>query len=154
MGMEGCFFFSSRRRHTRYGTVTGVQTCALPICSNPASKFFAGNIPLSPLWSIFWCCICKRRIEILYFRCLGLTSDPYSPIGRFLWWGEGRRGRRMTPAIFPARSLREAKFFLVQLSSFQRLQLCAIVQQVFRYDTDVAAGINEEGYRLFIHFSC
>ena len=25
------FFFSSRRRHTRYGTVTGVQTCALPI---------------------------------------------------------------------------------------------------------------------------
>src|SRR3712207_8666748 len=24
------FFFSSRRRHTRYG-VTGVQTCALPI---------------------------------------------------------------------------------------------------------------------------
>src|SRR2546427_7692202 len=26
-----CFFFSSRRRHTRL-TVTGVQTCALPIC--------------------------------------------------------------------------------------------------------------------------
>ena len=25
------FFFSSRRRHTRFGTVTGVQTCALPI---------------------------------------------------------------------------------------------------------------------------
>ena len=27
-----CFFFSSRRRHTRYISVTGVQTCALPIC--------------------------------------------------------------------------------------------------------------------------
>src|SRR6186713_3581051 len=26
-----CFFFSSRRRHTRYRYVTGVQTCALPI---------------------------------------------------------------------------------------------------------------------------
>src|ERR1044071_4938516 len=25
-------FFSSRRRHTRYPLVTGVQTCALPIC--------------------------------------------------------------------------------------------------------------------------
>ena len=25
------FFFSSRRRHTRSGRVTGVQTCALPI---------------------------------------------------------------------------------------------------------------------------
>src|SRR3546814_16876867 len=28
------FFFSSRRRHTRCALVTGVQTCALPICSN------------------------------------------------------------------------------------------------------------------------
>src|SRR3546814_3762389 len=30
-----CFFFSSRRRHTRCALVTGVQTCALPI-SEPA----------------------------------------------------------------------------------------------------------------------
>src|SRR3546814_634286 len=29
-----CFFFSSRRRHTRCALVTGVQTCALPICGN------------------------------------------------------------------------------------------------------------------------
>src|SRR3546814_1317136 len=27
-----CFFFSIRRRHTRCALVTGVQTCALPIC--------------------------------------------------------------------------------------------------------------------------
>src|SRR3546814_1756352 len=26
------FFFSSRRRHTRFALVTGVQTCALPTC--------------------------------------------------------------------------------------------------------------------------
>src|SRR3546814_974551 len=35
-----CFFFSSRRRHTRCALVTGVQTCALPISlrrSPPAS---------------------------------------------------------------------------------------------------------------------
>src|SRR3546814_18597517 len=37
-----CFFFSSRRRHTRCALVTGVQTCALPIsrtstcCTSPA----------------------------------------------------------------------------------------------------------------------
>src|SRR3546814_9399890 len=31
------FFFSSRRRHTRCALVTGVQTCALPICKRPAS---------------------------------------------------------------------------------------------------------------------
>src|SRR3546814_4827020 len=29
------FFCSSRRRHTRCALVTGVQTCALPICSWP-----------------------------------------------------------------------------------------------------------------------
>src|SRR3546814_6295257 len=33
------FLFSSRRRHTRCALVTGVQTCALPICP---SKSFAG----------------------------------------------------------------------------------------------------------------
>src|SRR3546814_20290166 len=30
------FFFSSRRRHTRCALVTGVQTCALPICVSHA----------------------------------------------------------------------------------------------------------------------
>src|SRR3546814_12115642 len=29
--VDGFFFFSSRRRHTRCALVTGVQTCALPI---------------------------------------------------------------------------------------------------------------------------
>src|SRR3546814_1074250 len=33
MNVECSFFcFSSRRRHTRCALVTGVQTCALPIC--------------------------------------------------------------------------------------------------------------------------
>src|SRR3546814_16621560 len=31
-----CFFFSSRRRHTRCALVTGVQTCALPISTQTA----------------------------------------------------------------------------------------------------------------------
>src|SRR5881409_1929158 len=36
---ESCFFFfSSRRRHTRCETVTGVQTCALPISAPPAGE--------------------------------------------------------------------------------------------------------------------
>src|SRR3546814_7761011 len=33
------FFFSSRRRHTRCALVTGVQTCALPICPWPTAAF-------------------------------------------------------------------------------------------------------------------
>src|SRR3546814_20941903 len=32
------FFFSSRRRHTRCALVTGVQTCALPICFDFARR--------------------------------------------------------------------------------------------------------------------
>src|SRR3546814_9166500 len=32
-----CFFFSSRRRHTRCALVTGVQTCALPISNAKVS---------------------------------------------------------------------------------------------------------------------
>src|SRR3546814_2969161 len=40
------FFFSSRRRHTRCALVTGVQTCALPICGSqhllrPPARFEA-----------------------------------------------------------------------------------------------------------------
>src|SRR3546814_5227115 len=32
------FFFSSRRRHTRCALVTGVQTCALPICAGSSGR--------------------------------------------------------------------------------------------------------------------
>src|SRR3546814_1575311 len=32
--LQYVFFFSSRRRHTRCALVTGVQTCALPICAD------------------------------------------------------------------------------------------------------------------------
>src|SRR3546814_8080 len=32
------FFFASRRRHTRCALVTGVQTCALPICCEQACQ--------------------------------------------------------------------------------------------------------------------
>src|SRR3546814_4880765 len=35
------FFFSSRRRHTRCALVTGVQTCALPICTGEPQHLVA-----------------------------------------------------------------------------------------------------------------
>src|SRR3712207_5239731 len=43
--MAVLLFFSSRRRHTRYG-VTGVQTCALPICKDEFTD--NGNWPREP----------------------------------------------------------------------------------------------------------
>src|SRR3546814_8929902 len=36
-------FFSSRRRHTRCALVTGVQTCALPICRPGAHRRRGGD---------------------------------------------------------------------------------------------------------------
>src|SRR3546814_1855982 len=38
-------FFSSRRRHTRCALVTGVQTCALPIC---AGDYSVGGVTPTP----------------------------------------------------------------------------------------------------------
>src|SRR3546814_4194222 len=44
-----CFFFSSRRRHTRCALVTGVQTCALPIFARAGDQRGAGKrAPRSP----------------------------------------------------------------------------------------------------------
>src|SRR3546814_7659830 len=37
------FFYSSRRRHTRCALVTGVQTCALPICSPRRLSIYGHN---------------------------------------------------------------------------------------------------------------
>ena len=36
-------FCASRRRHTRFSGVTGVQTCALPICDNESAIKIAHN---------------------------------------------------------------------------------------------------------------
>src|SRR3546814_2980684 len=52
------FFFSSRRRHTRCALVTGVQTCALPICGirelrkrlTDVAAVIGPNFSQSPCW--------------------------------------------------------------------------------------------------------
>src|SRR3546814_16101249 len=48
------FFFSSRRRHTRWALVTGVQTCALPICEYKGVSRqgqFSGTVGV---WNAVW----------------------------------------------------------------------------------------------------
>src|SRR3546814_4511283 len=67
-----CFFFSSRRRHTRCALVTGVQTCALPIFTG----FWIAGLVLIMLasglpWAGAWGSAFKwARTE------LGLVSGP------------------------------------------------------------------------------
>src|SRR3546814_9246138 len=57
------FFFSSRRRHTRCALVTGVQTCALPICctrlpissrlrASSSASAVRGAASFSPGWPV------------------------------------------------------------------------------------------------------
>src|SRR3546814_4332469 len=76
------FFFSSRRRHTICALVTGVQTCALPICLNQrigakaldrrgAGKDRAGAATLR-----------NEATGKILIRCrrLGFPSDPFAQI--------------------------------------------------------------------------
>src|SRR3546814_1307601 len=72
------FFFSSRRRHTRCALVTGVQTCALPICCcvvsplcSPAAALRRARIfqPSAPL---------VKSILIGMTPPVAMVSDPSS----------------------------------------------------------------------------
>src|SRR3546814_21036846 len=56
-----CFFFSSRRRHTRCALVTGVQTCALPIS---ASRYATNKERMLRLSSYSRVCLDALRDEI------------------------------------------------------------------------------------------
>src|SRR3546814_3715752 len=64
------FFFSSRRRHTRCALVTGVQTCALPICWLDRGFVGAGVIAAVLLADLMVAETPDRRIDghqITYF---------------------------------------------------------------------------------------
>src|SRR3546814_8617359 len=63
------FFFSSRRRHTRCALVTGVQTCALPICMLVLDH--AGNCSEGPVGDVPGDCAAKLT------RC----QTPWSAVG-------------------------------------------------------------------------
>src|SRR3546814_607850 len=61
-----CFFFSSRRRHTRCALVTGVQTCALPILVDEAQFLRKPQV-----WQLSEV-VDRLRIPVL---CYGLRTD-------------------------------------------------------------------------------
>src|SRR3546814_8920794 len=79
-------FFSSRRRHTRCALVTGVQTCALPICQDTATGVVEEFI-----------CDAARRIG----RCHhGVRQRPAEFVGRL-----ERGAHRRTRATIVARNV-------------------------------------------------
>src|SRR3546814_9527503 len=80
------FFFSSRRRHTRCALVTGVQTCALPICTNgtnrPALAHSAVDLADCPAHDKGWAldrAKHQERPEMLILYSHLVTDDHLSP---------------------------------------------------------------------------
>src|SRR3546814_10095124 len=69
----GMFFFSSRRRHTRCALVTGVQTCALPICSDPTA------LRSSPLYHESLSTMPNATLPVRGLGSVGIIADinPY-----------------------------------------------------------------------------
>src|SRR3546814_10653678 len=57
-----CFFFSSRRRHTRCALVTGVQTCALPI-SATSGRMKPPSEKLTPSHHELSSCACAEQVK-------------------------------------------------------------------------------------------
>src|SRR3546814_3243455 len=79
-------FFSSRRRHTRCALVTGVQTCALPICLRPDAPCSARSGYMSGRGRRRW-----RRLTSSHTRAetlLRVGEDARHNIGNRL--GKGR----------------------------------------------------------------
>src|SRR3546814_3953490 len=63
-------FFSSRRRHTRCALVTGVQTCALPICSNARSDLQKETSE-------------QQELITMQLRRAAIVSPLRTPVGKF-----------------------------------------------------------------------
>src|SRR3546814_1000565 len=72
-----CFFFSSRRRHTRCALVTGVQTCALPILLRSEPQR-AGAADGFRLWSM---CFALLGIQIVWGLQNANTSRIFQALG-------------------------------------------------------------------------
>ena len=78
------FFFSSRRRHTRYGTVTGVQTCALPICvGHPPQSGALHSWSKSLFWESFTGCFSALSVQVTPLTLFwGSFTEKCTEIGR------------------------------------------------------------------------
>src|SRR3546814_1820677 len=74
------FFFSSRRRHTRCALVTGVQTCALPICCRrfttvARASSVSYQAPIRPRATIHW----RSEERRVGKECVSTCRSRWSP---------------------------------------------------------------------------
>src|SRR3546814_12853625 len=104
-----CFFFSSRRRHTRCALVTGVQTCALTICL-PASR---------NCWLRYGCASrakgLRLRTSLLRHDAAEAAGNQGGGIDQYTWESDATGGGEITR--FPHR----VEFLLVSRSEERRV---------------------------------
>src|SRR3546814_6019354 len=86
-----CFFFSSRRRHTSFALVTGVQTCALPIFTLVTRGFMDHLARME----IEWAC---TKLSHAFSYCLdsrdyGSLVSLFTPDGVWERHGDRLQGR-------------------------------------------------------------
>ena len=96
------FFFSSRRRHTRFWHVTGVQTCALPICEKIA--IFTRRVPVEIVKTLKnWLWVFSAKDNLKNVKLHHIDYDP----NMSLWdnFSQNRRPKFISEkiAIFPRR---------------------------------------------------
>src|SRR3546814_18936292 len=90
-----CFFFSSRRLHTRGALVTGVQTCALPISSTASMGSLPSGCSSTPKTSDS-----RSGAEAPTMRCSASSMRPSPRVmrARFLWRLRREDRKPKTPA--------------------------------------------------------
>src|SRR2546430_7782094 len=83
-GSDVFFFFFQAEDGIRDLTVTGVQTCALPICPSRDGKRrswdWSGAVPCAAAWSKSWCS--HRPLRTARWAAAAAAAFPVAEIGR------------------------------------------------------------------------
>src|SRR3546814_15032425 len=105
MLLSGCFFLffvSSRRRHTRCALVTGVQTCALPIC-----RHLRITVQLidAETGKHVWAEKYDRELQDIFAVQVDITEHVVAAVEPPLYAEEGFRASRKPPTSIAARGI-------------------------------------------------
>src|SRR3546814_12904728 len=104
------FFFSSRRRHTRCALVTGVQTCALPICAALADAGLVAAREGPALEAAFWAQLPGNFAWRA--RPAAITSRNFAALAPFHTYPAGRpKGNHWGPAIAMMKTAAQSPYY-------------------------------------------
>src|SRR3546814_3591308 len=117
------FFFSSRRRHTRCALVTGVQTCARPICYRDLEEMLAErgiSVDHTTIYRWVQCYAPEMEKRLRWFWRRGFDpswrlDETYVKVrGKwtYLYRAVDKRGDTIDFYLSPTRSAKAAKRFL------------------------------------------